>query len=276
VSKVLKPLLIGDLEVKVPIIQGGMGVRVSTAPLASAVADCGGAGTIASVGLAYGIDETGRETGEASNEALRNEIRLAKRSTKGVVGVNIMVALSNFEDLVRAAASENADFIVSGAGLPLKLPEYTEGSSTKLIPIVSSSRAADLIIKTWKKRYNRLPDAVVVEGPMAGGHIGFKLSDLRKHLEQKLEDVFLEVLSTARGYEKEYGARIPVIPAGGIFDGRDIAKFLEMGAGGVQMATRFVATIECSVSQKFKEMYIAAGEMIVSSSIARSACLPAL
>jgi nitronate monooxygenase len=257
-ANTLKPLNIGGLEVKIPIIQGGMGVQVSTSSLASAVANCGGAGTIASVGLAYGIDEEGRHVVEASNEALTNEIRLAKRSTKGVVGVNIMVALSNFEDLARTSAAERADFIVSGAGLPLKLPEHTEGSSTRLIPIVSSARAADLIIKTWKKRHDRLPDAIVVEGPLAGGHIGFKLSDLRQHTEEKLEDIFLSVLKTVAEYEKAYNARIPVIPAGGIFDGKDMAKFLKLGAGGVQIGTRFVATLECSVSEKFKAMYLAA------------------
>ena len=255
----LKPLMIGGLEVKIPIVQGGMGVKVSTASLASAVANCGGAGTIASVGLAYGIDEEGREFVEASNEALGNEIREAKRLTRGVVGVNIMVALSNFEDLVRTAAKERADFIVSGAGLPLKLPEYTEGSSTKLIPIVSSARAGDLIIKTWKKRYDRLPDAIVVEGPMAGGHIGFKLADLLGHTEERIEDLFTSVLKMAGEYEKEHNALIPVIPAGGIFDGKDMARFLNMGAGAVQMATRFVATFECSVSEKFKSMYLEAG-----------------
>lgn len=255
----LKPLIIGGLEVKIPIVQGGMGVQVSTASLASAVANCGGAGTIASVGLAYGIDEEGREFVEASNEALSNEIREAKRLTRGVVGVNIMVALSNFEELVRTAVKEHADFIVSGAGLPLKLPEHTEGSPTRLIPIVSSARAADLIIKTWKKRHNRLPDAIVVEGPMAGGHIGFKLADLRGHTEEPIEDLFTSVLKMVREYEKEYKAHIPVIPAGGIFDGKDMARFLNMGAGAVQIATRFVATFECSVSEKFKSMYLEAG-----------------
>ena len=138
----INPLIIGDLEIKVPIIQGGMGVKVSTAPLAAAVANFGGAGTIASVGLAYGIDEKGRELAEASNEALQKEIRKAREMSKGVIGVNIMVALSNYEDLVRTAAAENVDFIVSGAGMPLSLPEFTKGTQVKLIPIVSSERAA--------------------------------------------------------------------------------------------------------------------------------------
>jgi len=259
-SNGLKPLLIGDLEIKIPIIQGGMGVKVSTASLASAVANCGAAGTIASVGLAYGIDEKGREFVEASNEALQKEIRLAKKLTKGIVGVNIMVALSNYEELARTAAKENTDFIISGAGLPLSLPEFTKGTSAKLIPIVSSPRATDLIIKTWKRRYNRLPDAIVVEGPMAGGHLGFKLNDLKSHTATSLESLVVDILKVVKGYESESGTHIPVIAAGGIFDGSDIAKFLKLGVSGIQMATRFVATLECSVPDEFKKLYIAAKE----------------
>jgi NAD(P)H-dependent flavin oxidoreductase YrpB (nitropropane dioxygenase family) len=259
-SNGLKPLLIGDLEIKIPIIQGGMGVKVSMASLASAVANCGAAGTIASVGLAYGIDEKGREFVEASNEALQKEIHLAKKLTKGVVGVNIMVALSNYEELVRTAAKENADFIISGAGLPLSLPEFTKGTSVKLIPIVSSPRATDLIIKTGKRRYNRLPDAIVVEGPMAGGHLGFKFEDLKSHEATNLENLVVDILKVVKGHEAEFGTLVPIIAAGGIFDGKDIAKFLKLGVKGVQMATRFVATFECSVPDEFKKLYIAARE----------------
>jgi len=259
-SDKLKPLRIGDLEIKIPIIQGGMGVKVSTASLASAVANCGGAGTIASVGLAYGADETKTTYVKASKEALQEEIHQAKKLTQGVVGVNIMVALSNYEDLVRIAAKEKTDFIVSGAGLPLSLPEYAKDSSVKLIPIVSSTRAAEIVLKTWKRRYNRLPDAIVVEGPMAGGHLGFKLEDLRQHKADSLEKLVVDVLKVAEGYKGERDVNIPVIAAGGIFDGKDVAKFLKLGASGVQMATRFVATFECSVPDEFKKLYIAAEE----------------
>jgi nitronate monooxygenase len=259
-SHALKPLFIGDLEIKIPIVQGGMGVKVSMASLASAVANCGGAGTIASVGLGYGTAENETHFVKASREGLQKEIHQAKQLTQGVVGVNVMVALSNYEDLVRVAAKEKADFIVSGAGLPLSLPAFTEDTSTKLIPIVSSARAADIIIKTWKRRYNRLPDAIVVEGPMAGGHLGFKLEDLELHKGNSLENLVVDVLKVIKGYEKESGAHIPVIAAGGIFDGKDVARFLGLGAKGVQMATRFVATFECSVADEFKELYIAAGE----------------
>jgi len=257
-SKQLRPLMIGDLEVPIPIVQGGMGVKVSTASLASAVANCGGAGTIASVGLAHGIDETGRELVEASDEALRNEIIKARELTDGVIGVNIMFALSNFKELVKTTVEQGADFIVSGAGLPLNLPGLVGDSPIKLIPIVSSARAAGLIIKTWRRRYNRLPDAVVVEGPRAGGHIGFRFEDLTSNQTEPLETLVVDVLNLVREYET--GGTIPVIAAGGVFDGKDIAAFLALGAQGVQMATRFVVTHECSVADEFKRLYISAGE----------------
>jgi len=256
----LEPLILGDLEIKIPIIQGGMGVQVSMASLASAVANCGAAGTIASVGLGWGTEENETNFVKASREGLERQIRQAKEQTKGVVGVNIMVVLSNYEDLVRTAAREKADFIVSGAGLPFKLPEFTEGTPTKLIPIVSSARTADIIIRTWKKRYNRLPDAFIVEGPLAGGHLGFKSEDLKLHQGQSLESLVTEVLQVVKGYETESGVNMPVIAAGGIFDGKDMVKFLKLGAKGVQMATRFVATFECSVADEFKQLYLAAGE----------------
>jgi len=259
-SNELKPLIVGDLEIKIPIIQGGMGVKVSMASLASAVANCGGAGTIASVGLGYGTKENETNFVKASREGLQREIRQAKELTKGVVGINIMVALSNYDDLIQTAVKEKADFIVSGAGLPLRLPEFTEGSSTKLIPIVSSSRAADIIIKSWKRRYNRLPDAIVVEGPLAGGHLGFKFEDLTAHNENNLEKLTVDVLGVVKEYEKDLNINIPVIAAGGIFDGGDIAKFLKLGARGVQIATRFVATFESSVADEFKKLYLSAGE----------------
>ena len=256
----LMPLIIGDLEIKIPIIQGGMGVNVSTAPLAIAVANCGGAGTIASVGLGYGTKENETNFVKASREGLQKEIRQAKELTQGVVGVNIMVALSNYEDLVRTTVKEKTDFIVSGAGLPLRLPEFTEGTSIKLLPIVSSARAADIVIRAWRKRYNRLPDAIVVEGPLAGGHLGFKAEDLRSHKENILENLIADVLKVVKEYERELDINMPVIAAGGIFDGKDVAKFLKLGAKGVQIATRFVATFECSVADEFKQLYLKAGE----------------
>ncbi len=182
----------------------------------------------------------------------------------GAIGVNIMVALNNYEDMVRATVKEKADYIISGAGMPLSLPELTEESPIKLVPIVASARGAKLLLKTWKRRYNRLPDGFVVEGPSAGGHIAGYSVDALKAIKAEmrgvplLENAFKEILDVVREYEKEYGASIPVIPAGGIYSGQDIAKFLRMGAGGVQMGTRFVATCECSVSEEFKKVYLKA------------------
>ena len=256
----LKPLIIGDLEIKIPIIQGAMGVQVSMASLASAVANCGAAGTIASVGLGWGTEENETNFIKASREGLERQIRQAKQQTKGIVGVNIMVALSNYEDLVRTAVREKTDFIASGAGLPLRLPEFTEDTPIKLLPIVSSARATDIIIRTWKKRYNRLPDAIIVEGPLAGGHLGFRADDLKSQQAKSLEDLVTEALEVVRGHETELGVNMPVIAAGGIFDGKDMAKFLKLGAKGVQMATRFVATFECTVADEFKQLYLVAKE----------------
>ncbi len=252
----LDSLRIGDLEIKIPIIQGGMGVKVSTASLAGAVANCGGAGVIASVGLGYGSDINESNYVLASKTGLQNEIRKAKKLTDGVVGVNVMVALTNYEDLVRTSVEEKADFIISGAGLPLRLPEYIKGSSIKLIPIVSSGKAAALIIKAWKKRYNISPDAFVVEGPLAGGHLGFNSEELKLGKVPVLENLVTDVLGITKDFEKDFNINIPVIAAGGIFTGKDIAKFLKLGVKGVQIGTRFVATVECSVASKFKELYI--------------------
>ncbi|MBU1083508.1 MAG: nitronate monooxygenase, partial [Candidatus Omnitrophica bacterium] len=204
----IAPLMIGDLEIKVPIIQGGMGVRVSTAPLAAAVAECGAAGTIASVGLPPDTPENRADVPKSSREHLQKQIRQARELSTGAIGVNIMVALSNFEDLVRATAAEDADFIISGAGLPISLPEFAEGSSIKLIPLVASVRGAGLLLKTWKRRYNRFPDAMIVEGPLSGGHIaGYSLEELnnmKKNMSDKplLENAMKDVIKLAREYEK--------------------------------------------------------------------------
>jgi NAD(P)H-dependent flavin oxidoreductase YrpB (nitropropane dioxygenase family) len=256
VSKI-KPLILGDLKIEKPIIQGGMGVRVSTSALASAVANCGAAGTIASVGLAPDTPEHRVDVPKSSREHFIKEIRTARKKTNGVIGVNIMVALSNFEDLARTSASEGVDYIISGAGLPISLPEYTEGSVTKLIPLISSARGLQVILKTWKRRYNRLPDAVVVEGPLSGGHIGnHTLEELNTGKFKSLEDSLKEVVGLVKEYELLYNKKIPVIAAGGIFDGKDMAKFIAMGAGGVQIGTRFILTEECSAAQAYKELFI--------------------
>lgn len=259
----LKPLKIGDLEIKIPIIQGGMGVRVSTAQLASSVANCGAGGTIASVGLQPpDSEETMADVAGEGLKHLKKQIRKARKLTKGPLGVNIMVALGNYADTVQASVEEDIDFIISGAGLPISLPEFSGQTKIKLIPLVATARGAKVILTTWKRRYNRSPDALIVEGPLSGGHIaGYKIEELEEMKDSMasrplLENEVREVLKLTRAHEKEYGVHIPVIAAGGIFDGKDTAKFLKMGAEGVQIGSRFVATEECTADAKFKQLYV--------------------
>lgn len=260
----LPSLRIRGLTINPPIVQGGMGVRVSGARLAAAVAEEGCAGVIASVGLGNFVDLVGDHATQVNRNALRNEIRKAKSLSNGVIGVNVMVALSDYDELVRIAVEEKVDFIISGAGLPLDLPGLVNDDRIALIPIVSSARALRIICSKWQRGYGRLPDAVVVEGPRAGGHLGFKTEELEDGSSVNLEQLTSETIEMAA----TYGVPMPVIAAGGIFDGADIARFLELGAAGVQMATRFVCTDECDVHENFKAAYIAAeeGDMRIISS----------
>jgi len=232
-----------------------MGVRVSGAGLASAVAEAGCVGVIASAGLGLFENLRGSESKKRGEDILRQEIRTAREQTTGIIGVNIMVALSNYESLVRVAVEEKVDLIISGAGLPLSLPEYVGQNNTKLVPIVSSARTFQIICRRWKHHFNRLPDAVVVEGPHAGGHLGYASESLGNGSAPALEQIVTDVVAAANSLTP----RIPVIAAGGIFDGQDIARFLRLGASGVQMATRFVCTDECDVHENFKQAYLAAG-----------------
>ncbi len=252
---VLKNLKIGDLTIRLPIIQGGMGVGISLSSLASAVANEGGIGVIATAGIGMNEPDFSRNFLKANIRALRKEIRKARELTKGILGVNIMVALSNYGDMVRTAIEEGIDIIFSGAGLPLNLPQFNGTIKTKLVPIVSSARAAGIIAKKWSEKYNRLPDAVVVEGPMAGGHLGFR-EQMIYDPEYSLEKLVPEVIKVLKPFEERYEKPIPVIAGGGIYTGEDIYRFFQLGASGVQMATRFVTTHECDASAKFKQTYV--------------------
>ncbi len=252
----LKELKIGDLTAKLPIIQGGMGIGISLSGLASAVANEGGVGVIATAGIGMLEPDFSTNWLEANIRALKKEIKKARELTKGILGVNIMVALSNYADMVRTAIEEEIDIIFSGAGLPLNLPQFLKGSTkTKLAPIISSGRAASIICKKWSEKYNYLPDAIVVEGPRAGGHLGFKQEQINNP-EYSLEKLIPEVIKAVKPFEERYKKPIPVIAAGGIYTGEDIYNFLKLGASGVQMATRFVTTYECDASIKFKQTYI--------------------
>ncbi len=249
-----KNLNIGDVNIEIPIIQGGMGVRVSTSGLASAVSNEGGLGVIAAVGLGEERDGTIDNYAERSLSSLVKAIRKTRAMTDKPFGVNIMCALTNYEDLVIAAQEELVDVIISGAGLPLKLPSLVKNPRTKLVPIVSSPRAAQLLCLVWKKKYKRLPDAIIVEGPLAGGHLGYSMEELKDSEHVFLDGILKEVLSVS----ESFGRKIPVLAAGGIFDGEDIARVIRLGASGVQMGTRFVCTYECDVASAYKEAYLSA------------------
>ncbi len=256
----MKGLRIGDLSIAVPVIQGGMGVGISLSGLASAVANEGGVGVISSAGLGLLYRGLSENYLEASILGLKEEIRKAREKTLGVIGVNVMVAMTNFADMISTSISEKVDIIIAGAGLPLDLPSFLKkGSVTKLVPIVSSARAAKIICEKWKANYNYLPDAVIVEGPKAGGHLGFKEEQITDG-DYSLEKLVPEIVSELKVFEDKYDQRIPLIAAGGIYTGKDILDIMELGAAGVQMATRFVTTNECDASQAFKQAYIDAEE----------------
>lgn len=252
----MKELVIGNLRAKLPVVQGGMGVGISMAGLASAVANEGGIGVISAACVGMFEPDLAKNYMEANIRALKKEIRKAREMTRGILGVNVMVALSNFSDMVKAAVEEGIDIVFAGAGLPLNLPEYLSGeTATRIVPIVSSGRAAMLIAKKWIERFNRTPDAFVVEGPKAGGHLGFKVEDLEDD-RFSLDKLVRQVVEAVRPFEAARGVRIPVIGGGGVYTGADVNAILQAGASGVQMATRFVTTTECDASDAFKQTYL--------------------
>jgi nitronate monooxygenase len=233
-----------------------MGVGISLSGLASAVANVGGIGVIAAAGIGMYERDFYSNYLQANTRALRREIRKAKLLTGGILGLNIMVAFSNYGDLVRVGVEEEIDVIFSGAGLPMNMPQYIDSNSkTKLVPIVSSGRAAALICKRWLTKFDYLPDALVVEGPRAGGHLGFSEAQIFDPAFA-LEKLVPEVVEQVRGFSDRYGKPIPVIAAGGIYTGADIRAIMALGADAVQMGTRFVATDECDANILFKQAYV--------------------
>lgn len=255
----ISKLIIGHLKPKFPIIQGGMGVGISLNSLASSVARCGGIGIISGAQIGFKEENFIKNPLEANLKALEKEIKLARsKAPNGIIGVNLMVAMKHYAEYVKKAVESKIDLIISGAGLPLDLPQYTKGSSTQIVPIVSSAKAALLICKQWDRKYQCSPDAIVVEGPLAGGHLGFQLDTLENPPD--LLDLVKEVKEVATEYGAKYNKSIPVIAAGGIYTGEDVACALKAGADGVQMATRFVTTYECDAAEAFKQSYIDATE----------------
>lgn len=259
----LKALRIGDMIAKIPIIQGGMGVGISRSKLAGAVAAEGGIGIISTAQIGYDEENFENDLAECNLRAIGKHIRCAKEIAggNGLVGANIMVALKHYKEHVMAAVAAGADVIISGAGLPVKLPEYIgKACRTKIAPIVSSRRAADIILKMWARRYDRTADFIVIEGPKAGGHLGFSNEELQNMENIDYDTEIKEIIGCTKEYEKKYNTHIPVIVAGGIFDHYDIIHAIELGADGVQIASRFVATKECDASEEYKKAYIDAKE----------------
>ena len=249
---------IGNLIAKIPVIQGGMGVGVSLSRLAGNVASCGGVGVISTAQIGWREPDFYKNPMEANFRAIGKEIQKAREIAKGagILAVNIMVATQKYEEYVKKAVEAGIDLIISGAGLPVDLPKYVEGTKTKIAPIVSSLKSLKVICKMWDRRYHRMPDLVVIEGPKAGGHLGFSKEELESFTPQIYDEVIRDIIGEVKNYEQKYDCTIPVAVAGGIFDRADMDHALELGADAVQMATRFVATEECDASDAFKQAYI--------------------
>ena len=280
-NSLLKPLKIGDLTAAIPVVQGGMGVGVSLSGLAGAVAACGGIGVISTAQIGYRDIDFDEDPIGCNLRAIKVEIDKAREIVRkcsgslkskgidnkdnditapGMIGVNIMVATKKYEEYVKAAVAAGVDIIISGAGLPMSLPEMVGKAKTKIAPIVSSLKSAQVIIKYWLKKYDRLPDMVVIEGPLAGGHLGFTIEQLENIDSMQYDEEIRRIISHVKESGAQRGTEIPVVVAGGIYTRKDAEHCFALGASGVQMATRFVTTYECDASQEYKKTYIDAGK----------------
>lgn len=253
----VKELKIGDLVAKVPVIQGGMGVGVSLSGLAGAVAAAGGIGIISTANIGFRDPNFAKDPLECNLKALKEEIRKAKEiAPNGIIGMNTMVVTRLYEKYIKTAVESGIDLIISGAGLPMDLPKFVEGSNTKIAPVVSSKKALQVIVRYWTKKYNRLPDLVVIEGPMAGGHLGFAMDEVESITKEEYDEEIKTIFAYAKELEETNNCSIPVVVAGGVFDKADMEHYMDMGAAGVQVATRFVTTKECDASDAYKQAYI--------------------
>lgn len=279
----IKPLVIGDRVVEKPVIQGGMGVGISLHRLAGAVAKAGGIGVISAAQIGFREPDFQENPLEANLRAVGTEMEKAREiAPDGVIGFNIMVALAHYKEYVKAAVKAGADLIISGAGLPVSLPEYVEEAQreigqekaagqrkTLIAPIISTAKAVGVICRMWDRRYGKAPDLVVIEGPLAGGHLGFSRAQLNeygadtKDVESSFkrgeyDGEILKILDVVRLYGEKHGRHIPVVTAGGIYSHEDVMRQIELGADGVQVATRFVVTEECDAPECYKQAYIRA------------------
>ncbi|MCI8659780.1 MAG: nitronate monooxygenase [Lachnospiraceae bacterium] len=277
------PLVIGDLTAKYPVIQGGMGVGISLSSLAGAVARAGGIGLISTAQIGFRDPDFLKEPMAANMRAIRSEFEKARKiAPKGIIGFNIMVATRNYAQYVKEAIKAGADIIISGAGLPVDLPGYLaeakrlaaeagESVYTKIAPIVSTAKSAMVICKIWDRKYHQIPDLVVIEGPLAGGHLGFTREQLaaygadtdnviKTYDKEAYDEEIRGIIKVVRQFEEKYGSHIPVVLAGGIYTHEDVEHAMELGANGVQVGTRFVTTQECDAPMSYKQAYLDATE----------------
>lgn len=257
----MKNLKIGDKITRFPLIQGGMGVGISLGRLAGSVAKEGGIGIISTAQIGYRDPEFDKNPAQANIRAIESEMKKARAiSSDGIIGYNIMTALKEYASHVKAAVRAGADIIICGAGLPTELPALTEGSSVKIAPIVSTDRSAKVILKYWDRKYRRTADLIVIEGPLAGGHLGFQKEELNNYTEESYGEEIRKIIATVKAYGDKYQTQIPVVVAGGIYDSEDVKRVMALGADGVQVATRFVTTEECDADIRYKEAYVNASE----------------
>ena len=254
-----KPLMIGDLKADIPLVQGGMGVGISLANLAGTVANLGGVGIISTAQIGFREEDFRENPLKANLRAIKKEFEKARSiAPKGIIGFNIMSALNNYKEQVMAAVKAGADIIISGAGLPVELPELTRGYKTKIAPIVSSKKSAEVILKYWDKRYDTTADMVVIEGPEAGGHLGFDEQELVKYKNESYDDEVLEIKQVVQKYRDKYSKHIPIVLAGGISSKEDTRHAFALGMDGVQAGSVFVTTKECDADVRYKEAYVQA------------------
>lgn len=257
----LSPLKIGTLTAKLPIVQGGMGVGISLSGLAGAVAREGGVGIISAAQIGYREADFDQDPVAANLRAIKSEYAKARETAPdGVIGFNIMVAMQHYDEYVKAAVDTGADLIISGAGLPTDLPSYVAGSDTKIAPIVSTDKSAKVILKYWDRKYHRTADMVVIEGPKAGGHLGFHKDQLEAFSDSVYDEEILAIMDTVKTYGEKFGVDIPVVIAGGIGNAEQAGHAFDLGADGIQVASRFVTTVECDAHEKFKQSYLDAKE----------------
>ena len=258
----MKNLKIGEKLTKFPLIQGGMGVGISLGRLAGTVAKEGGIGIISTAQIGYREKDFDQNTAEANQRAILSEMKKARAiSPDGIIGYNIMVALKEYASHVKAAVQAGADLIISGAGLPTELPALVSGSKTKIAPIVSTDKSAKVILKYWERKYKRTADLVVIEGPQAGGHLGFHKEELDFYTPETYADEIRKIVQTVKNYASKFGTEIPVVAAGGIATYEDVKHVLDLGVDGVQVATRFITTEECDADTRLKEALVHATKL---------------